>query len=246
MKILSFNTGYFLDYDGTHIDYLRRPWKSVRGSRNEESNMDEFLEIVSEEDPDAVLMQEVDGGSFRSSVKGQHNYLSERIGDGLESEFHTKYRGSLFPKIPLFRFMGNMVFFSDGNVENHELQIGRKNLVQEIRMNDFSVFSLHLSTFGGWIRRRQLEEIQKLAKKRENYVLAGDLNFHKGRKEIDYLEELLGNKVHSPGKTFPSKDPKQKLDLITSSEGLKIKNVKELGDRFSDHRPVTFEIEKNF
>lgn len=243
MKILTFNTGYFLDYDGTHIDYLKRPWKSITGSEKEKSNMDEFLEIVRSENPDTVLIQEVDGGSLRSSFNGQYNYLAQRM-DGFNSEFHTKYRGRLFPKIPMFRFMGNMVFFREGKVENHELHSGRKNLAQEIKMEEFSIFSLHLSTFGGWIRKRQLEEIKKIAEKREEYVLAGDLNFHKGRKEIIHLKELFKNKVISPGKTFPAKEPSQKLDLITSSKGLKVKNVKELGNRFSDHRPVTFEIEK--
>ena len=140
--------------------------------------------------------------------------------------------------------MGNAVFYKKGDVINHELDNGRKNLVQEIKTQEFSLFSLHLATFGGWIRKNQLEQIRELAEKRNSYLLAGDLSFHKGRKEIEDLEENLGNPVHSPGKTFPANNPKKKLDLVTASENIKISNLKQHGNRFSDHRPFTFEIEK--
>lgn len=243
MKILSFNTGYFLDYNRTHTDYLKRPWKSLLGSKREKENLDRFCELVDSVDPDAVLTQEVDGGSVRSSLKGQQNYLSEKL-DPFNSAFHQKYRGKLFPRLPMLRFMGNSVFFRNGTVENHELSIGRKNLVQELKIDGISIFSLHLSTFGGWVRRRQLEEIHELAQGRDDYVLAGDLNFHKGRREINYLEKLLGQKVHSPGETFPAKRPNRKLDLVTASEGLKIENLEMLNETFSDHRPILFELER--
>jgi endonuclease/exonuclease/phosphatase family metal-dependent hydrolase len=243
VKILSFNTGYFLDYDGTHSDYLKRPWKGLLGSKKEMANLDKFCELVDSVDPDAVLTQEVDGGSMRSSLKGQQNYLYEKL-DTFDSAFHSKYRGKLFPRLPMLRFMGNSVFFRNGQIENHELSIGRKNLVQELKVDDISIFSLHLSTFGGWVRRRQVEEIHKLAQGRDDYVLAGDLNFHKGRREINYLEKLLGQKVHSPGETFPAKNPNRKLDLVTASEGLEVKNIQRLQKTFSDHRPILFEIEK--
>jgi endonuclease/exonuclease/phosphatase family metal-dependent hydrolase len=144
--------------------------------------------------------------------------------------------------MPFLRYMGNSVFFTEGSSEEHRLSIGRKNLVQEIKLGGLSIFSLHLATFGGWIRKKQLEQVKKIAESREKYLLAGDLNMHKGRKEIKYLEQKLGEKVHSPGKTFPAKNPDQKLDLVASSENVEIKNLKELGNRFSDHRPMKFEI----
>ena len=243
MKLLSFNTGYFLDYDGTHSNYAKNPWKGLIGSKNEKDNLDQFCDLINSVEPDAVLTQEVDGGSARSRLNGQHNYLNEKL-DSFKSAFHNKYRGNIFPKLPMLRFMGNSVFFKEGNVTKHNLSVGRKNLVQELKIGDISVFSLHLSTFGGWVRKRQLEEIHNIAKDRDHYVIAGDLNFHKGRKEINYLESLLGQEVHSPGKTFPAKKPNRKLDLVTASEGLKVNNISLLGETFSDHRPIKFEIKR--
>lgn len=244
MKVLSFNTGYFLGYEGTHLDYLKNPGKSIVGSKQEKDNLKEFLELVEAENPDFVLVQEVDGGSIRTSTQSQHNYLDRRMPEKYSSCFCEKYRGVIYPRLPLFRYMGNSIFFSEGTAENHSLGIGRKNLVQEIKLEDFSIFSLHLSTFGQWIRRKQLEEIAQITEKRQGYVLAGDLNFHKGKKEIKHLEETLGNPVCSPGKTFPASNPSQKLDLVASSDNLRISNLEELGNRFSDHRPISFEISK--
>ncbi|MFB6116567.1 MAG: endonuclease/exonuclease/phosphatase family protein [Candidatus Nanosalina sp.] len=244
MKILSINAGYFLGYRGTHLDYLRNPWKSFLGSPEEESNLGDLIRMIETEDPDHVLVQEVDCGSFRSNFGGQEKYLEDKSPEKFRQRFGRKYRGRIFPKLPIFRFMGNSVLYSAGEIVNHRLDIGRKNLVQEIRLGDLSIFSLHLATFSSRIRRKQLEEIETLAERREDYVLAGDLNFHKGREEINALERQLGQRVRSPGKTFPASKPSEKLDLVTSSKGLKITDIEELGNCFSDHRPIIFNVEK--
>lgn len=241
MKVLSFNTGYFLGYTGTPFDYLRNPLKSVTGSRSEYDNLQEFMDIVKSEEPDFILTQEIDGGSIRTSTTNQHEYVASKIPQQYSSKFNTKYRGSLFPRAPVLRYMGNSVFYKEGSAEKHSLSIGRKNLVQEIKLDNFSIFSLHLSTFGEWIRKQQIKEIVQIAKNRQDYIIAGDLNLHKGAKEINYLEKKLGNPLYSPGKTFPARKPTRKLDLVASSENIEINNLKDLGNRFSDHRPISFE-----
>lgn len=217
--------------------------RSITGTSEEKRNLEKFVEILKSENPDLVLMQEVDGGSVRTRTSGQQHYISEKIPDEFKIEFHSKYRGKIFPRLPLLRHMGNSVIYRNGEVKNHRIGTGRKCLVQEIKMEELSIFSLHLATFFSRLRRKQLEEIEQIAEQRENYILAGDLNFHKSRKEIQDLEEQLGQKVKSPGKTFPAAEPSQRLDLVTSSEGIQIKDLKELGNKFSDHRPVKFSIE---
>ena len=244
-EILSVNAGYFLGYSGRHIDYVKRPWISILGSCEERENLDKLLDIIDEEEPDHVLIQEVDGGSLRSRVGGQQHFLEKESQERFSHGFGRKYRGKIFPGLPIFRFMGNSVLYSSGKSINHRLQTGRKNLVQEIRLEDMSIFSLHLATISPRIRRKQLKEIEKIANKRDEYVLAGDLNLHKGQKEIDALEEQLGEKVRSPGKTFPASNPSQKLDLAASPSGLKITEIRELGDLFSDHRPISFKVEQD-
>ncbi|NMJ77053.1 hypothetical protein GLU64_01425 [Nanohaloarchaea archaeon] len=243
MDVISVNAGYFLGYSGKHVDYLKKPWKALLGSEEERDNLRELADIIESEDPDHVLVQEVDGGSFRSKFDGQHRKIIEDLKKGFDISFDCKYRGSLFPRLPLFRFMGNLVLRSSGRVVNHRLGTGRKNLVQELRLKELSIFSLHLSTFSSTIRRKQLQELEKIAKQRERFALAGDLNLHKSEKEINRLEDQLDQVVESPGKTFPACDPSQKLDLVTASQGVRITDLHGLGNRFSDHIPVKFSLE---
>lgn len=242
MKILSFNTGYFLGYSGTYEGYLKHPLRGLLGSGTEYDNLDSFVRLIEDEKPDLVLTQEVDGGSLRTSTEGQHLYLDKKLPNKYSSRFDSKYRGFLFPNTPMLKHMGNSVFYNRGSAEKHSLSIGRKNLVQEIRMDELSVFSLHLSTFGKWVRKRQIKQVAEIAKSREDYVIAGDLNLHTGAPEIEYLEKILESPVYSPGETFPAGNPTRKLDLVASSEDVKLRNLKDLGNRFSDHRPISFEI----
>jgi len=240
VKILSFNTGYFLGYTGTPFDYLKNPLKSFKGSKTEYNNLDEFLSILEAEEPDFVLTQEVDGGSIRTSTESQHQYIASRISKEYDSKFNTKYRGILFPRAPMLRYMGNSVFFKQELLKTFT-KYREENLVQEIKLEDFSIFSLHLSTIGRWIRKQQINELAALANNRQDYIIAGDLNLHQGTAERNYLEKKLENPVLSPGKTFPAENPTRKLDLVASSENIEINNLQDLGTCFSDHRPISFE-----
>ncbi|EGQ43739.1 MAG: metal-dependent hydrolase [Candidatus Nanosalina sp. J07AB43] len=243
MDVISVNAGYFLGYSGKHIDYMKRPWKALLGSHEEQDNLMELVDIIESEDPDHVLIQEVDGGSLRSKFNAQHRKIIESLNRGFDRSFDCKYRGSLFPHLPLFRFMGNLILHSSGKVVNHRLDSGRKNLVQELKLDELSIFSLHLATFSSTIRRKQLQELEEIAKQREKFVLAGDLNLHKSEKEINRLENQLGQNVRSPGKTFPACDPNQRLDLVTASKDVNVLDLHGLGNRFSDHIPIKFSLE---
>lgn len=146
MKVLSFNTGYFLGYSGRYRDYLTRPHVGLIGSRNEENYLEEFIDLVNKEEPDIVLNQEIDGGSFRTRTCDQTSVLREKLGKKYNLKFGKKYRGQIFPRFPVLRFMGNSLIHDRGKVENHYLSSGRKGLVQELKLEETSVFSVHLAT----------------------------------------------------------------------------------------------------
>lgn len=242
MKLVSFNVGYFLGYNGFRSDYIRHPVKGFLGSNEEVDRIEKLVKILEEERPEAMLLQEVDGGSFRTNTISQEIAINERLPDEYEISFHTKYRGFLSPRLPVFRFLGNAVIHKDGSVQNHVLSFGRKALVQELNLANLSVFSLHLATIGSWIREKQMKQLAKLLEEKNTYVVAGDFNLHNGRKEIRHSEEILGHELHSPGRTFPAGEPRQRLDLAACSDDLKITNIEDLGNRFSDHRPIRFEV----
>lgn len=87
-----------------------------------------------------------------------------------------------------------------------------------------------------------MKELRELAEKRDNFVIAGDMNAFKREKEIKELEQVLGREIIRPGKTFPACDPTEELDLIASSENITVENSNILEESFSDHKPITFEI----
>lgn len=176
MKIISFNVGYFLGYDGTHSQYLRHPKKVFRSDPKEDKkNLDDFVDLIQSEDPDVVAAQEIDNGSIRSSFGNQVDYLSEKL--EYKISFNSKY-SSILANMPLTRNLGNSLIYNEGEVITHRLRAGQKNLVQELKLDGFSLFSVHLATFGQWSRRRQIRNLSNTVKNRDSFVIAGDWNTH--------------------------------------------------------------------
>lgn len=243
MKVLSFNTGYFLGYSGTYSDYLTRPQIALFGSKKEKMYLKEFAEIVDEEKPDVILNQEIDGGSFRSRNGDQSRELREKLDDNFNLMFGKKYRGEIFPRMPILRFMGNSLMHRKGSVKNHYLDSGRKGLVQELKLDDLCIYSVHLATLGRWTRKKQINQLDNIIDRECNFVISGDFNFHTGEKEINYLEKTLDCDVKTPGDTFPSENPRKKLDIVAHSKQIDLNDSKVLRNTFSDHRPISFEID---
>lgn len=239
MKILSLNAGYFLGFDGTLTDYMKHPLRTVFGSNIQSSfSVEKFNMLVEEVDPEAVLLQEVDQGSIRSSSTSIPTAIERQLSKDFNSHPHTKY-GGVVGSLPFTGKMSNSILTKTGDVENHFLENGTKNLVQELSLNEISIFSVHLSRFGKTVREKQLREIAEIAEIRDNYIVAGDFNFMKAQ-EINQAEEILGKKI-SPGKTFPAKNPSKPLDMAFKSENISVE-ADSLDRTISDHRPVILEI----
>lgn len=240
MKILSVNAGYFLGFDGRMRDYARYPLRTIIGSKKEGIRTSKiFSEMIARDDPDAILLQEIDSGSIRSSS----NTLPENIENQLSRDYkiftETKY-GGITGYLPFAVNMSNSILTKKGEVRNHFLDSGTKNLVQELEIEGLSIFSVHLSRFGKRVRRKQLEEIKEIAESRDRNIVAGDFNFMRDSEKVK-AEKILGKKF-SPGPTFPAKSPSRALDMVFASEDLEV-SVKVMDERFSDHRPLLFEVE---
>lgn len=237
MKILSLNAGYFLGYDGYARNYIRHPLRGVFGQKKvQEESVGEFSDILENEDPRAVLLQEIDTGSIRTIKEALPQNISK-----MNSDAANKYSG-LFSKTPFLRHMSNAVLHTNGEVENQYLKHGNKALVQELRLKDLSIFSVHLSVLSPKIRQKQLKEISDITSERQKFVLAGDFNFLKGQSEIDNAVSSTNWQLSCPGETFPAKNPTKPLDMAFHSENISI-NTRTLDANLSDHRPIIIEIE---
>lgn len=239
MKVLSLNAGYFLGFDGTLRDYVQHPLRAVVGNTIESSlSVEKFNMLIEDVDPDAVLLQEVDQGSIRSSKEAVPKSLVSQLSNEFSVYPRTKY-GGIVGDLPFAGKMSNSILTKNGAVKNHFLDNGTKNLVQELSLNGLSIFSVHLSRFGRNVRENQIKEISEIAERRNNHIVAGDFNFMK-QSEINRAEEILGQKV-SPGKTFPAKNPGKALDMAFKSGDISVK-AESLDKSISDHRPIIIEV----
>lgn len=240
MKLLSLNAGYFLGFDGTLRDYVKHPLRTVVGSSVKSSlSVEKFNMLVEDVDPEAVLLQEIDQGSVRSSSSSVPGSLEKQLSEEFTAYPHTKY-GGFVGRLPFASKMSNSILTKQGNVENYFLESGTKNLVQELSLNGLSIFSVHLSRFRSKVREKQVKEISEIAEKRDRYIVAGDFNFL-NKSERTRAEEILGQKI-SPGKTFPAKNPSKPLDMVFKSENISVE-AESLDKSISDHRPIVIEVD---
>jgi len=255
MKLLSANTGYLLDYDGSLRDYARNPGRALTGEPAAEHRATERLvDVVADEAPELAALVEVDTGSLRTATDGQPDRLAAALADrghGYRARAHSKYgRDTVLTSLPLLGALANGVLVRDdraAEVIPHYIDTGPKRLVLEVVVDDVSAFVVHLALRRS-TRRRQLSEIASLVEGRERVVLAGDFNPYAGVEELSPLSRR-GFDVHVPGPTVPRRPldslvtQTRSLDLFVTSPDLTVTRCETIPVQVSDHRPVVLELE---
>ncbi|MFB6241269.1 MAG: endonuclease/exonuclease/phosphatase family protein [Candidatus Nanosalina sp.] len=244
MKILSCNTGYFLGFEKPLPNYLLDPKRSCLGnSKKEEESMDALAELINREDPDIVALQEVDQGSIRTRTGGQASALEEKLEKSYSVEIREKYGPEkLLSHLPVMNKMSNAILSSGGEIREHFLEPGSKQLLLEYRSEekDLSIFSTHMPTLYRY-RKKQLRKVKEKLLERERAVLCGDFNCYRGKKELEEIFSETGYRVRSPGPTHPRSDPYRELNLFIVPEEMDIR-VRKIQADISDHLPVLAEI----
>lgn len=243
MKILTCNAGYFLGFEKPLPNYLLDLKRSCMGDRNtEERCIDALAEIVDSESPDLVALQEVDQGSIRTRTSGQAGRLEKKLEDGYSVASQSKYGpGKLMSRLPLLRKMSNAVLSNGGEVEEHYVSPGSKQLLMEYRSSGkgLSVFTAHLPTLHRF-RRNQLEKVREKVLERDEAILCGDFNCYHGKEELEKIFDGTRYQVHSPGPTHPRSEPFRELNLFIAPESLDVE-VRKIDTDISDHLPVVAE-----
>ena len=246
MKIISSNADYFLGFDGSFLKYLLYSRRAVRANGNSEiDDMEELKEIVKEEEPDLVTLQEVDQGSIRTNTEGHIDRFAQELErDGIKYQYRVdnKYGpDNLFSKLPIMKHMSNAVLYRSGEVKDLYFSSGTKQLFHESVIDGISVFSVHLPVLKH-TRKKQIRELADVASKRDKVIVCGDFNNYWGIGELEYLQKHAGLEVHDPGPTNPSHRPSRHLDMFLTSGNLDVNRSKVIESTFSDHRPVMLEV----
>ncbi len=238
LRLLSFNMQAGMGIHAPH-HYVTRGHRHLLPQRRPLEHLEQIARLLG--DYDLVALQEVDGGSLRSSYTHQLSHLAERAGFGWWYQ-------------QLNRDLGHLGQFSNGllsrqapyAVESHALPglRGRGLILSRFGTPEHSllVLNVHLS-LGARARAHQLAFINTLIADSHHVVIMGDLNCTPeelrrsplGKRHWRWLDEAMH--------TYPSWKPARQIDHILVSEELVVARAGVVDARLSDHRPVAVELE---
>ncbi len=212
LKLLNWNVQFMA---GKGYDFYYEGGEDTRPTPEDiDETTEEVARIIREEDPDVILLQEVDDGAKRTDHEDQLAKLMEKLPDDYGSHastFYWKAAFSLHPKIMGSVGMKLSVIskYKMETARRHQLalkpdnwfvrQFDLKRAVLEVRFprkegEDLVVFNTHLTAFafGSNVRERQVKEIKGLLEDRSKegnpWLIAGDFNLRppgKGEGEGD-------------------------------------------------------------
>lgn len=243
MKILFWNLGYARHLSGSAKEWLLYGHQVLYHPKADQlKQLDTLIEVVKRITPDVFAYAEVVTGSFRNQFFNQPAYLAEKL-SCVSMDAESKYSSSLLAKLPFHSGNTNGICVSlPGSLENGHLKSGGKTLVQKIIVNDWLIYTVHLSLIFS-IRKRQLAELAEAicaAPEIYNIVVCGDFNTLRGNTELGDLLSRTGLVLESGIKnTFPAHRPTRQLDyvLYRLKEERRV-TIEILPDIISDHRPV--------
>lgn len=238
LKLLSYNIQAGIG-TSNYYHYLTRSWRHILPDWRGVQRLDRIAKVVAEYD--LVALQEVDGGSLRSSFVNQVAYIADLGG------FDYWYQ-------QLNRDLGRLGQFSNGvlsrfvpfEIEDHKLPglKGRGAIVAKYGnpKSPIVLVGVHLA-LSEKARYRQLDYLRDLIQHHEHVVVMGDMNC-RGDQLIDTpLRDTHLIQVNGNHHTFPSWKPDRNIDHIMVSPSLKIRKVEVLDYTYSDHCPIAMEIE---
>ena len=220
--------------------YITQSWKHVLPHPKSFSNLDKIADITAQYD--MVALQEVDGGSLRSQFVNQVEYLADKAGFPFWYQQTNRNLGKLAQ-----HSNGFLSHIQPAEVTEHRLPglvPGRGAIVIRFgATHQHLVLILAHLALGKRARMTQLNYIAEITNQHEHVVVMGDLNCQPHSKEIRTL--LQSTHLTPPPTnegTFPSWQPRRKLDYIFTSEGLTVHTAHVLKHVVSDHLPLAVEI----
>ncbi len=242
MRIALYNIRYGT---GTGIDFhLPIPFSGyLRPSIVSGDRLWSFLDRL---DADVLCLVEVDNGSYRNFGRCQAGTLAAK--KGWNHAFACKYhKRSFLRNLPVLWSQGNAIIsrMPLKSVREHSFSRGMKRIFLEATFDGFSVTLAHLS-LGKAARREQLKELARHARTIEGPLfVGGDLNTFEGKNELAPLIEEAGLKDSDAEErpTYPSREPRRRLDYLLSSPEVSITNFEVPKTSLSDHLPLVCDFE---
>jgi len=239
LRLLSYNiqTG---SRTSRYRHYVTRSWRQIIPNRTQLVNLEAISELLV--DYDFVGLQEVDGGSFRSSFINQTGYLAVKAGFNFWFSEPNRNVGQLAKHSNglLSRYLPSAC----RHVKLPGLP-GRGALVSEFDYGQetLAIIVVHLA-LGGQSQKQQFDYLLHLSREYPYCIIMGDFNKEPDSKLVDDLLLEGGWKESSQQvPTFPSWRPKRKIDYILVSENLQVRSSSVVDYPLSDHLPIALEVQ---
>ena len=236
LRLLSYN----IHIGAQPARYGHRAWRHALPGPGMHATLDGIAELA--RGYDFVAIQEADAGSLRTRFVNQMEYLAKRAGfEHVDFAINRDLR-------PLAQHaMGFLSRHRPGAVIKHRLPgriPGRSALEVDLgpEAGGLSLLLTHLS-LGHFDRHQQLDYLSALVKPDHPTVLIGDLNC-----EPEHLrahQALHGCRLCVPPDTpmtFPSWNPKRRLDHILATPHVAVHGLAALSHAYSDHLPLVAEV----
>lgn len=191
-------------------------------------------------DPDLVALQEVDAFLPRSGFRHQARFLARLL--GMRYVFGPTFR------LARLAFFGNAVLsrLPVTGVRRYRLPgrgeprgLLKVTVAGEATPVTFLATHLGLSSEA---RRVQVEKIAAVLREvAVPFILAGDFNCLPGATDLAPLFPLVADAAagsDQPAPTFPAGDPQERIDYIFLSPHWRVRDIKVIESKASDHLPV--------
>jgi len=240
IRLLSFNIQAGTSTARYH-HYVTHSWRQVLPHTQRVANLDAIAALVA--DFDMVALQEVDSGSLRSGFINQSRYLATQ--SGMPFWCHQSNR-----KVGTVAYAGNgfLSRFQPDAVEEHRLPgviPGRGTLLVRYGegFNGLDIAIVHLA-LGKRARQQQLRFLARELDSARHLIVMGDFNTQADAGPVSEFLKTLALRAPTTGlPTYPAWQPQRAIDHILVSEALSCGTAQVLDVNYSDHCPVTVEIE---
>jgi len=239
LKLLTFNLQVGIQTSAYH-HYLTRSWQHLLPHPKRVRRLDMVGEVLGRFD--IVGLQEVDGGSFRSSHINQVEYLATQAGFPHHFQQLNRNLGRIAQ-----HSNGLLSRLSPSRVEEHRLPgtlPGRGAIHARFGEGPdaLHLFVAHLALSHRG-RVRQLDYLSEIIQPLRHVVVMGDLNCTPEQLHThDRFRSSLPLHPVRPLLSYPSWQPRRALDHILLSESLEAGEVRVLDHLFSDHLPIAVDV----
>lgn len=222
-----------------------------------------IAQVIREQDPDIVSLQEVDvHWSDRSNHRNQVALLSEEL--GMHSFYAPIYRiphpdegkpmrefgVAVLSRYPIKRSANHEIsrLSTQAQDPQPELKTGFAEIEAVINGRKIRIFNTHLDYRADpSIRKKQVAEMLEVIGDEEGpTLLMGDLNARPNASELQPLFEKFRDswpeKEEMPGFTYPSKAPDRRIDYLLLSPDFEVRGVRVLSTDASDHLPIVADL----